>query len=218
MESVCAFCLEPMADPGDVIELGCHHLFHRSCMLLAHGDSCPSCRHIIAQGEGGITEQDLGLMRKRKRDDVEQADQEAAEEVLSRDYIGPGTRRYRIAVEALLELCGSPARLCAMDEKRLIKKGHKCLHKGALSQCHVSCRAVQDFIVSTRLMLLQAKDDEQEQCGGDASLLDWIAIRLPTLPPSIVHDMVHAHDPSLDCGVIDSHIRMAWRTLSAIKA
>jgi hypothetical protein len=195
---------------SDKVVLGCKHAFHLTCVKSLHSARCPMCRAAIEIG-AAISEDDVRNMNKRKRQDAEEADRTAAEQALSGDYIGPGTRRSRLGMDALLQLFGSHAQICALEEDVVCTIGHRVLHRGALAQQGVSCKAVRDLISSTRLLFSSSPDE----LPCDAALLSWLTERLPTLPPAVVHQMAHQfqEDQPIPCHVIDAHIRNAWRVL-----
>ena len=208
-DDVCAFCLESIT--SDTITLGCHHSFHRNCILDARDDCCPLCRRLLrSSGSDGLRAQDISLMRKRKREDLEEADRAAAEETLSGHYIGPGTERYRLGMQALLAKFGTAEAICAMDEGPFCKMAHALLHKGVLAGKRVTCRAVREFAMGVHRFLRDSTDPNQTET--DATIVTWIAERLPSLPPFVVRSLV-ATTYGIDDDHADVYIRLAWRSL-----
>lgn len=216
-DCVCVICLEALVatndDDDSAIRLGCNHCFHRLCIINARNDCCPLCRRVMRPAATGLSAQELGLMRKRKREDGEAADRAAAEEALSSHYIGPGTERYRLGWEALLREFGSPEAMCELEARDFCRRGHKLLHKGVLAQKHVTCMAVKQFVLSVRLLLL-SRDPPEVVVDYDAKLVEWIAERLPANPPAAIHEML-GRDGNAERASIDTHIRVAWRQLAA---
>jgi len=207
MNRVCVICLEEEDDTQPIVQLDCRHRFHRTCIEPLRNDCCPCCRGPL-QSTATLDGELVATMRKRKRQDAEERDSEAAEEVLCRHYIGPGTRRHHIALQGLLALCGLPERLCAMDARRVERR----LHRGSLRQSGVSCQAVRNFIVSTQLMLRYAREQKAND-NVDASLLEWVRERLPQIPPCLLREMLQQEHPLMERATIDHHIRLAWCSL-----
>jgi len=224
----CVICLDELGSGVDaIVTLGCHHSFHRACILESRNDCCPLCRKVLRSSASGgaLAPQDICLMRKRKREDAEDADRAAAEEALSGDYIGPGTQRYRMGYGALIAAFGSSERICAMGERHFCKRAHRLLHKqgGALWRKGVTCQAVRHFVVSVWRLTCEVAVAKEEAKALSPQLVDWMAERLPGLPPAVVHEMAHEGGSCesvgniAQCARIDAHIRAAWRALAVVE-
>jgi len=207
--TTCVICCDPIE--RDELALVCKHVFHRGCIADMHGDLCPLCRHPIEPGQG-LSEAALNEMRKRKREDAQNENAAALQELLPTVYIGPGTPYALQAMVVMLDELGDVKDLWDAQPEEMAAAAHNVLHGGVFARTQLQCDAIIQFALSTRLCFAPA-----QRTGGEtiqnAGLYAWLKERIPVIPPGLLHGQAYAHFSNLDRHTIDVHVRCAWRAL-----